>query len=909
MKQNLQLIWIDSKFNSTHQQRLRTIINDCSFVHSTDEAVYIIHNKKYGDKFVVIVSSSQIYNQEEYLDSNKIVFCEDSNNHLHKFLENNQLLVLVKSDILELEYYVSKNIEFLNAKESLNLSFCKQVKEKMNYYHQIEETSFRFLLINQKLQQNYLLCESELDNEILNLTSEKELKLLKDSVREKEEKKGVVFTIFEKLIYYYTRDELYKKLNYNLAESNYETMKQIMCILFDGFSKQIHDSKPPKKLYRGINFSSLLRKSYLQTLEDLNYCYTHKKSMFWNTLTSASIDFATAEKFSKGDCKIIFEISLSENNPHPFLKLDEYQSEYQNEEEVILFPQFEFHIVEYRNENGIQYFFIKQVDNNFSMALDKNKREQYWLNRINNELKPKLKIINAFYQNRINYIIKNVRNFPPEVGDVRYQLKNNIDDYFYKLVQYLSQFYQNYEPHKEYLYNLLDVCIQDIKFEFIITDDFLLKLSEFIESVSELLINQFIKIIQQIFNLEDFKGVLIKIWSQYYHQQNYSLFNYNLQNLSLRTPSFRTKLQNWRQLQMEEIKTIQVVKYSTTEKMGYELTLNDGNKVFNNVPTFIKKIDGSASFGYSDKWQGQGKSIKTTGLKVGDVQKDIKVDLANGNYNLKNFSKNKVKFIEEHIGQFGQVGGMIGTTLVEVYCGQLNKVSLDLNGVVTIVSFYSPILPMVISGGCLIKETLDQYKNLKSTFKATVQLGKMIIKTARNVTILQSATYFGTLFGSPLGPIGSASGALIGGIIGGAAIGFIDMYGQLAQFKIQVSIGKRNKSIQKNGLLENPGVNPRVEFSKLGKQVKSLILIALSDTRVIWLAINIPKDQKIITENHKYGKISIRYPYIGPYDHESKVIFYSFGVKDENLNENTVIDELNNKTLHLVCFAKKTIKL
>lgn len=60
--------------------------------------------------------------------------------------------------------------------------------------------------------------------------------------------------------------------------------------------------------------------------------------MFWNTLTSASIDFATAEKFSKGDCKIIFEISLSENNPHPFLKLDEYQSEYQNEEEVILFP-------------------------------------------------------------------------------------------------------------------------------------------------------------------------------------------------------------------------------------------------------------------------------------------------------------------------------------------------------------------------------------------------------------------------------------------------------------------------------------------------------------------------------------------------------------------------------------------
>lgn len=63
---------------------------------------------------------------------------------------------------------------------------------------------------------------------------------------------------------------------------------------------------------------------------------------------------------------------------------------------------------------------------------------------------------------------------------------------------------------------------------------------------------------------------------------------------------------------------------------------------------------------------------------------------------------------------------MIGTTLVEAYYGQLNEVSLGVNGVLTIVSFYSPIVPMVISGGCLIKETLDQYKNLKSTFKATV---------------------------------------------------------------------------------------------------------------------------------------------------------------------------------------------
>lgn len=119
---------------------------------------------------------------------------------------------------------------------------------------------------------------------------------------------------------------------------------------------------------------------------------------------------------------------------------------------------------------------------------------------------------------------------------------------------------------------------------------------------------------------------------------------------------------------------------------------------------------------------------------------------------------------------------MIGTTLVDVYYGQLDEVSLGINGVALIFSSFSPIVPMLISGGCLIKATLDQYKNLKSTFKTTVQLGKMIIKQGINTTIISSTSYIGTLMGSPLGPIGSASGALVGGMIGGVVAGLINRY-------------------------------------------------------------------------------------------------------------------------------------
>ncbi|CAK69705.1 unnamed protein product (macronuclear) [Paramecium tetraurelia] len=905
MDQKVELVWYPTEFQDDHQQNLKNTSQNSSFTQQFEEALKIVRELQ--------KDGSQISQKQQNLKMNIIGFGEDTQTNQKQFLENHDLLVLTESNVSKLQYYVNQIIDFLNAIESIKLSFFAQVKGIRSYYHQVEETGFRFLLINQQLQQNYQLSESQLDEEIIKLTSQSDLNELKSSVLQKEEmkknKKGHGFSIFEKLIYYYSRQELYNKLNQQMAESDYESIKQIMCTLFDGYSKLNYQKKPPKKLYRGFSLHPCFRDIYLKIVRDLMFCHQNKSSMFWNTLASTSLEPKVVDKFLQQNLKIVFEIQLSENNPHPYFKLKKYHAQYDEEKEVILFPQFQFEVIEYRKcESGIDYFCIKQIENNLSMTFDKKKREKYWQDRINNELKPKLKIINEFYQTRINFIIKGVRKFAPQVGDIRYFLKQNLDAYFFQLVQYLQQFFQNQETHKEYLDNLLDVCIKEISFEFIISDDFLVKLSDFISRVSEQLINQFIKIIQKIFNLEDFKGDLIMIWSEFYPYTINSLFNYRLDCIYSNTPNYTTRQLNWRKLQQQEVKTIQIVQHSESQKMGYELTI-DGNKVLvyqtdDGVPTIVKQKDTTKQLGYTDKWKTQGKRLQTKDLTVKDVQQGLKADLKNNNYNLTNFEKYKVKITEQQSRQLGQVGVILGGMLVDAYYGKLDKDQLIQTGIQTASIFLSQSIQLGLLVFQLGKALVTDWKKFLS--KSNIQA--MVKQYFQHMSITQLSLFIGNSVGTFYGPFGCASGQLMGGIIGGAAAKLIHMKTLNKKFKLKITFGQNNKGIQNNGLLIHRGVNPKVQFSKVDKnQVKSLIIYAVSDYRILWLAINIPNDQITIEENDRLGMLSLRFPYMGPFDHESKIAFYAFGVNDQNLNENNVFEDINNNKLTIVSSACKQI--
>ncbi|CAK74902.1 unnamed protein product (macronuclear) [Paramecium tetraurelia] len=520
MISKLQLVWVDSNINNyenqIYQKRLKQIINECSFINSTNEALKIVQNlQQRGDQIILIVSGSIIEETINFaLSNNQIVFCGNFKVHFSKFLETKNLLVLIDSGISKVENYVKQNIEFLKAQQSLILQFHQKVNHQEQYSHQFQEISIKFLLINQKLQENYEDKEEQLNLEIGKLLSQEMLTTFQQSVKRKEtlkiEKTKEKFNNFEKLIYYYTRDDqpisFYKILNQKLAQQKYEELEQIMCTIFYGYSNLKNQSLSTNKLYRGISFSLSQKDVYENIIEELKHCQRNNKSIFWNSLTSTTMKQSATSYFLQFQFKILFEISLSQVNPHPYFKLEDYNSEIPNEEEVILFPQFEFQVSGiYQNDKSF-IIRINQVENNFAMALDVAKRKQYWENRINDDLKPKLQTITSFNQIRINQIMKKIRKFSLLDEDIRKILKTNTDDYFLKLVSQLQQFCDNQDVHVNYLSQVLSVIEQEFSFENSITDGFFQVSMNLFQKCKERLINEFIQIIKKIYNLEKFKN-------------------------------------------------------------------------------------------------------------------------------------------------------------------------------------------------------------------------------------------------------------------------------------------------------------------------------------------------------------------------------------------------------------------
>ncbi|CAD8178233.1 unnamed protein product [Paramecium octaurelia] len=444
---------------------------------------------------------------------NSIVFCKKTKYGQIDYFMQDGWLILVDSSVSQLEYYVKQNFEYLNALESLTLSFCKKVDKQVDYSHQIEETSFKFLLINQKLQKGFYESEVNLDDEIGKLIGQTSLRQLKMDVQvksnEKKRQTGKEFTLFEKLIYYYTTDALYRQLNGLFAESSYESIEQIMCTLFDGYSKLQQKQLAQNTLFRGINIWD--EKIFNEIMDQLKQCEKDKTSIFWNALTSTTIQKRCAENFMGNKQGILFEITLSKINPHPYFILESYHSRYSNEKEVLLFPQFQFKIVEIKTQGRNYYCRIQQIDNNLSMALNSSQREKYWQERINNELKPKLHTLASFQQIRINEMLSIQVKQQISQADQQFTFKQNSSNYFQSLVSQLQKFCDNQEVHINYLSKLLSLITTQIDFNDALNKEYLQESKILIKKCSERLINEFILLVKKIYNLENFKNDIQKL--------------------------------------------------------------------------------------------------------------------------------------------------------------------------------------------------------------------------------------------------------------------------------------------------------------------------------------------------------------------------------------------------------------
>ncbi|CAD8155857.1 unnamed protein product [Paramecium octaurelia] len=914
MQNNCKLLWIDKQINnqenSFFQKRLKNKIQDCSFLDSTPEALKILKNQKQDDKFIIIISGQFIYEEKEHLNDNLIVFCGQSKRHLQQFLSKNDLLVLVDSGIEEVEEIVSLNEEFLNAKEYLHQSFGQKALKQIQYYHQFEATSFRFLLINKKLEKNQQPNEELMNKEIQQFISQDIFKICQVDMQKKEEEKKKEnqgkFSILEKFIYYYSRNEIYQELNKNFAESNFEKLEQIMCVLFQGYSQLQLKQLPENKLYRGISFQEL--EIYNNIMQDLQQSYKKKQSIFWNTLASTSTKEEVAKRFCTKPYKILFEITLNQQNPHPYFQLKDYNSEFPNEGEVILFPQFEFKVVDIYSKNGYQYVKIEQADNNFSMSLDSSKRQKYWTNKIEMDLKPKLKTICSFYQKRVDFIIKNIMQFPQEVGDLRVQLKLNLNQYFDRFLSLLRMFYNDYDNYKMNLNQLLDACNEEINFAFILENSFLKRLSKFITDVSDLLIDQFLKIIQKIFNIEDYKIQLKNIWIDYYSKYTYSTFNYQFKDIKINSLTQKTQNYPKWEIHKQDIKQIQILKYAQTDTMAYELTLHDNNKfllfISEKIPTLVKKCVGAASTGYTDQWKPQGPALEIQNLKVADIQKSIKGNLGNSNYNLDKFKNFQPKYTQKQIIGAEAAGQLIGATIVDAFYGQVSLQQLGLSGTFLCISSVFPQSRLPLAGvGLICQVTKTIFDERASNIEKAISLGKQVVQTGLGIACLTGASSIGGMIGAPFGPPGVIGGAIIGGIIGGVASQLTSVgMDNCLKFKMAVSFNPKNKSIERNGILISPGVNPQVEFSNVPDKVQNIVIICNANQRMAWRAV-VNSSIKTIKENQLVqGSL-----YIGPFPHESDIAFHAFGLESNDINIDTIVDEISKEKINIICYDMKKI--
>ncbi|CAD8120748.1 unnamed protein product [Paramecium sonneborni] len=955
------LIWVDKQmFNQENQLICKQLLNDYQYLFQAfdnlNDALRLL--QQIGDKDITIITSGQFaYDLVKYSKQNLVIFCGNKYNHFDLFINNHQIKALVSSSF---QLAHENAILCMNQTDIYNdfLKLLSPQQQQIEYYHSKDYVSIQFLVVIEEIRKNKELKEEQVFTEIDSLLaiSKKENKkqiIFQDLEQKEKQKYSKKFSLFEKLIYLYSREEIYQTFNYQFAKHNYQEIKNIILCLYQGFKEQELNQKYYKNLYRGISIDS--QDTFEQIVQDLYQNLCEGSSLFWNTMTSTSLSFDVAKKFSQQSLYgIFYQIELDDDVPYPCFKLENYHSEFPNEQEVLLFPQFQFIIqdIEYfYHESKKQYIvFVKQVKNNYAFALDPKLRKIYWDSVIQEKIKPKIETLVNFHSKRIFEITQffaeqqcDLDIYQDEILDrVEKELQNIFKQIQFNLTQILR--HSSYKNILNHINKLTQVYLEIIKLK-----DQIYNPASFFQQIEEQL-DQVMKSLRQNIGTLILKGIINIEYQKEYLQNLQNKFKEKMkkqQTIQLgNTQESDTLLQKsqpiyngktagltYQQLKAQKITSLQQMQHKNGN-LAYEATLQDGNKLLmhhnpnnNNELTFSKKIDANGKNGYSNKWEKVGKPIKTEQVTVQEVQQSIKGQ--NQKFNVNNVKAIETNYQFQQARINGQIGGIIagtvGSLTVDCIMDGVNKEKLgkgllysasvqggimyaqsiqSLGKVVPYVGIgFTALMTSISVGGIILSDFLTQSEKVYNSIL-------IALKTGSAIGLGFLGIEGGMALGAVGGPVGVVIGGILGGFIGGASGNLlgraIDYY---TQFNLEVSFQQQNKSTLKDGYLINPGILPKITWKQVKEKVKSLILIAQTDSHLACIIPNIDKNKTYISENEDIGILFNQYKYIGPDDSCDTITFRLLATSDEYVNEDEILQQLQANEINIIDFATVKINL
>ncbi|CAD8192163.1 unnamed protein product [Paramecium pentaurelia] len=947
------LIWVDSQIlNLENQQYCEQLYNvyqnAFQAIDDISDALEILY--KIGDNYVTILTSGQYaYQLVEHTKQNIIVFCGRKSNHLDLFIKNVQIKSIV-SDSFESAHenaIMSMNQSDIQ-KEFIKLLLPPQ-QQATEYQHSKDHVSIQFLVVIEQLKKQKRPKEYKVFAEIEALLSKqnkqnKKYNIFQDLKKKEQEKLEITnqnFNLFEKLIYLYSREEIYSTFNQQFAQHNYQE-------IYQGFKENQNKNNYFKVLFRGISFDD--QNNFEQIIRDLNSSKDERISLFWNTITSTSQSREIAHKFSSfSNYGILYKIKLDEDVPHPCFELQQYHSHYQNEKEVILFPQFEFIVKEIQfaqiQDQQIYIVNIKQVKNNYAFALDPMLRKIYWDSIIEGKIKPKIETLVNFQSKRIFELISfytdSKYDYEIDLRPILQKIQNELENVFKQIETQLTKVFihSNYPDVLIQIKNLTRTYIQFVKIEYQnkSVQNFYQLFEEHIDEVMKSLRQNICTLILKgVINIEQEKEYLQNLQQQFFMKQTKSsnikiLNTQNIEGLYFqKQPVYQdnTTVLSFQQLKAQKITSLQQVQHKNGH-FAYEATLQDGNKLLmhhnpnnNNELTFTKKIDAQGKNGYSNKWQKVGKPTETKSVTVQDVQSSIKGQ-KNIKFDMKSIQAKEMNYQFQQAKVQGQIGGVIAGTVgsLTVDCiidgvdeeklgkGLLFSASVQ-GGVMyaqSVKSFgkavpyvgmgLTALMASISIGGVLLSDFLSESEKVYNSMLIAV-------KTGGAIGLGYLGIEGGMALGAAAGPIGVVIGGIIGGFLGGATA--IDDY---TQFSMQVHFSKENKSIVKDGYLINPGKRPIIRWQCVKDKVRSLILIGQTETHLACLIPNIDRYKTVIYPDEVVGIKFNEYTYIGPDDSSQRITFRLLATTQDNIKNDEVLQLLQTKQINFIDIAEFEVNL
>ncbi|CAD8208306.1 unnamed protein product [Paramecium octaurelia] len=900
------LIWVDSQISNWEnqlyckqlQEDYQNAFQACNDISQACELLQNI-----GDKDITILTSGQCaYQLVKHTKQNIIVFCGRRQNHFDLFKNNIQIKSIVSDS-------------FLQAHEDAIMSMNSTCEHLISSCHR-------------RIKKKITLTESEVFAEIENLLSignqqHKKHAIFKDLENKSKEKLKSTkqkFQLFEKLIYLYTREEIYYTFNQQFAQHNYQSIKNIILCLYQGFKEHYNNTNQFQILYRGIPFYD--EDIFKQIMRDLNQSKDEGSSLF-------GIQFLAHLNFYG----ILYNIILDQEIPHPCFNLQQY-SKYPEEKEVILFPQFEFIVQEIQqqqnNNQQVYTVTIKQVRNNYAFALDPFKRKTYWDSVFEQKIKPKIETLVNFQCKRIFEFLQfctyeqinqglNQKIF---VSSIKKEFENAFQQIQNQLIKIFND--SKHPDILNQIKSLTRTYIEVVKFEY--QDDLSSNQKKFLGEINEIMTSLKLNIcklvLKGIINIEEEKEYLQHL-QKYFMMNQTKVFNKKIVNPQFRIGSSQFQkpvsqgivVQSFQQtFKTQKVNSVQQAQHKNGI-LGYLATLQDGNKLLmyhnlNNYElTFSKMIDPNSNIWLT-------KTSKLT--KISQNQRKQR----------KQPKKMQITDRLQHAkasGQIcGQIAGAVGSVAVDFMIDGVNQENLLLGASSVLVqgglAYASSVKSLEKVGpyvgiginalivgksvkDVLVSDFLSQSEKLYNSILITTKAG-----SALGISCL--GIEGGKALGVPQGPPGVLLGGLIGGFVGGVAGNFlgraIDNYNQ---FSLEVNFSEKNKSNRENGYLIDPGERPLFKWQCVKDKARSLILIGQTDNHLACLITNISRDKGQIYPQEDVGIKQQLYNYIGPDDSNSKITFRLIAITQEYINDHEVLNLFMTNQVNYIDMAVREINL